>query len=101
MYIDFIDLKKACPKVSFLLPRIDQLLDSIARHKLLSFMDAFFGYNQNLIAEDDQEKTSFVTSQRLRCYKVMPFGLKNVGAIYQRLVNCMFSHRLEGIWKYT
>ena len=45
MCVDFIDLNKACPKDSFLLPRIDQLADSIARHKLLSFMDAFSRYN--------------------------------------------------------
>ena len=45
MCVDFIDLNKACPKDSFLLPRIDQLVDSIARHKLLSFMDAFSRYN--------------------------------------------------------
>ena len=44
--------------------------------------------------EDDQEKTSFVTSQDLYYYKVMPFGLKNVGATYQRLVNRMFSHQI-------
>ena len=43
--------------------------------------------------EEDQKKTSFVTSQGLYCYKVMPFGLKNVGATYQRLVNRMFSHQ--------
>ena len=44
--------------------------------------------------EDDQEKTSFVTSQDLYYYKVMPFGFKNVGATYQRLVNRMFSHQI-------
>ena len=44
--------------------------------------------------EEDQEKTSFVTSQRLFCYKVMLFGLKNVGATYQRLMNKMFTHQL-------
>ena len=43
---------------------------------------------------NDQEKTSFVTSQRLFCYKVMPFGLKNAGATYQRLMNKMFTHQL-------
>ena len=53
-------------------------------------MDAFSGYNQIRMDEVDQEKTSFVTSQGLFCYKVMPFGLKNAGAIYQRLVNHMF-----------
>ena len=77
MCVDFIDLNQACPKDSFPLPRIDQLVDSIARHKLLTFMDAFFGYNQIQMAKEDQEKTAFVTSQRLYCYKVMPFGLKN------------------------
>ena len=45
--------------------------------------------------EEDQEKTSFITSQRLFCYKVMPFELKNVGATYQRLMNKMFAHQLE------
>ena len=70
--------------------RIDQLVDSTAGHKLLSFMDAFSGYNQIRMDEADQEKTSFVTSQGLFCYEVMSFGLKNVGATYQRLVNHMF-----------
>ena len=53
-------------------------------------MDTFSGYNQSKMDEVDQEKTSFVTSQGLFCYKVMPFGLKNAGATYQRLVNQMF-----------
>ncbi|XP_050276061.1 uncharacterized protein LOC126718038 [Quercus robur] len=72
------------------LPRIDQLVDSTAGHKLLSFMDAFSGYNQIRMDKVDQEKTSFVTSQGLFCYEVMPFGLKNARATYQRLVNHMF-----------
>ena len=86
----FIDLNKACPKDSYPLPRIDQLVDSIASHKLLSFMDAFSSYNQIRMNEVDQENTSFITSQGLFCYKVMPFNLKNAGATYQRLVNHMF-----------
>lgn len=85
MCVDFTDLNKACLKDSFPLPRIDQLVDSTAGRKLLSFMDTFSGYNQILMHEDNQEKTSFVTSQRLYCDKIMPFGLKNVGATYQRL----------------
>ena len=57
---------------------------------MLSFMDAFLGYNQIKMDEADQEKTSFITSQGLFYYKVTPFGLKNAGAPYQRLVNHMF-----------
>ena len=57
---------------------------------MLSFMDAFLGYNQIKMDEADQEKTSFITSQGLFYYKVMPFGLKNARATYQRLVNHMF-----------
>ena len=90
MCVDFTDLNKACPKDSYPLLRIDQLVDSTAGHQLLNFMDAFSGYNQIKMDEADQEKTSFVTSQSLFCYKVTPFNLKSVGATYQRLVNHMF-----------
>ena len=62
MCVDFTDLNKACPKDSYPLPRIDTLVESIARHQLLSFMDAFSGYNQIKMEEANQEKTSFVTS---------------------------------------
>ena len=94
MCVDFTDLNKACLKDSFPLPRINQLVDLTAGHKLLSFMDAFSRYNQILMDEDDQEKTLFVTSQGLYCYNIMPFGLENAGATYQRLVNRMFSHQI-------
>uniref|UniRef100_A0A2N9H4Y6 Uncharacterized protein n=1 Tax=Fagus sylvatica TaxID=28930 RepID=A0A2N9H4Y6_FAGSY len=94
MCVDFTDLNKACPKDSYPLPRIDQLVDSTAGHKLLSFMDAFSGYNQIRMEEEDQEKTAFITSRGLFCYKVMPFGLKNAGATYQRLVNKMFHDQI-------
>ena len=60
--VDFTDLKNACPKDSFPLPRIDQLVGSTASHELLTFMDAFSSYNQILIKKEDQEKTTFVTS---------------------------------------
>ena len=89
MCIDFTDLNKAFPKDSYLLPHISQLVDSTAGHQLLSFMDAFLGYNMIKMDEANQEKTSFITSQCLFCYKVMPFGLKNARATYHRLVNHM------------
>ena len=94
MCVDFTDLNRACSKDNYPLPQIDTLVDSTAKHELLSFMDAFSGYNQIKMKEEDQEKTSFVTSQGLFCYKVMPFGLKNAGATYQRLMNKMFAYQL-------
>ena len=90
MCVDFTNLNKTCPKDSYLLPRIDQLVDSTTSHKLLNFMNAFSGYNQIRMDKADQEKTSFITSQGLFFYKVMPFGLKNAGVTCQRLVNHMF-----------
>ena len=75
--MNFTDLNKACPKDSYPLPRINQLVDFTIGHKLLTFMDAFSRYNQIKMVEEDQEKTAFVTSQGLYCYKVMPFRLKN------------------------
>ena len=92
--IDFTDINKACPKDSFPLPRIDLIVDATAGHELLSFMDAFSGYNQISMDPSDQERTSFVTAQGTYCYRVMPFGLKNAGATYQRLVNRMFQKQI-------
>ena len=87
MCVDFTDLNNACPKDSFPLPRINQLVDSTTSHELLTSMDAFLGYNQILMKEQDKKKTAFVISQGLYYYKVMLFELKNKGATYQRLVN--------------
>ena len=95
MCINFTDLNKACPKDSYPLPRIDQLANSTAGNKLLSFMDAFSGYNQIKMDEADQETTSFVTNQGLFYYKVMSFGLNNARATYQRLVNHMFHPQIR------
>ena len=91
---DFTDLNKVCPKDSYPLPRVNVLVNSTAQYKLLSFMDSFSGYNQIWMGESDQEKTSFVTSQGLFCYKVMSFSLKNAWATYQRLMNKMFTNQI-------
>ena len=66
------------------------LVDSTAGHSLLSFMDGFSGYNQILMALEDMEKTSFITEWGTYYYRVMPFGLKNVGATYQRAATTSF-----------
>ena len=84
MCVDFRDLNKVSPKDDFLLPHIDVLIDNTAGHALLSFMDGFSGYNQIQMALEDLEKTSFITPWGTYCYKVMPFGLKNASATYQR-----------------
>ncbi|CAL2247795.1 unnamed protein product [Prunus armeniaca] len=94
---DYTDLNKACPKDSFPLPRIDQLVDATAGHELLSFMDAYSGYNQIFMDPADREHTAFITDRGLYCYNVMPFGLKNAGATYQRLVNGIFPKYIGGI----
>ncbi|XP_022886895.1 uncharacterized protein LOC111402791 [Olea europaea var. sylvestris] len=88
--IDFTNLNKVCPKNSFSHPRIDQLVDSTVEHELLSFMDAYSGYNQISMYLIDEENTSFTTNRGLYCYKMMPFGLKNTEATYQKLINKMF-----------
>ena len=92
MCVDFTDLNKTCPKDSYPFPLVNVLVDSTAQHQLLSFMDTFLGYNQIRMDEADQEKPSFVTSQDLFCYKVMPFSLKNASVTYQRLTNKMFAN---------
>ncbi|CAL9018079.1 unnamed protein product [Prunus brigantina] len=92
--VDYTDLNKACPKDNFPLPRIDQLVDSTSGNQLLSFMDAYSGYNQIMMYDDDKAKTSFIIERGTYCYKVMPFGLKNAGATYQRLVNKIFKEQI-------
>ena len=93
--IDFTDVIRAYPKDSFPLPRIDLIVDATTGHELLSFMDAFSSYNQIIMDPNDQEKTSAVPGQGTYCYQVMPFGLKNIGATYQRLVNKMFQKQIR------
>lgn len=90
MCVDFTNLNKACLKDSFPLPRINALVNSTLGYALLSFLDAFSGYNQIRMEKGDQEKMSFITVQGTYCYEVMPFGLKDVGATYQRLVSKVF-----------
>ena len=87
--VDFTDLNRACPKDPFPMPRIDHLVDATASHPRMSFLDAFQGYHQIPLAVDDQEKTAFVTPLGNYHYKVMPFGLKNAGSTYQRMMTKM------------
>ncbi|XP_019180204.1 PREDICTED: uncharacterized protein LOC109175395 [Ipomoea nil] len=94
MCVDYTDLNKACPKDPFPLLRIDQLVDETAGSALLSFMDAFTGYHQIFMHPADEEKTAFLTPDGVYCYRVMPFGLKNAGATYTRMVARLFQDLL-------
>jgi hypothetical protein len=84
MCVDYTGLNKACPKVPFPLPRIDQIVYSTAACELLCFLDAYSEYHQIKMKESDQLATSFTTRFDMFCYVMMPFGLQNVGATYQR-----------------
>ncbi|RDX88927.1 Retrovirus-related Pol polyprotein from transposon 17.6, partial [Mucuna pruriens] len=90
MCTDYTDLNKVCPKDPYPLPNIDRLVDNVFGFEFLSFMDAYSGYNQIKMHPDDEEKTAFITDDRAFYYKVMPFGLKNAGATYQRLMDKIF-----------
>ena len=79
--VDYTDLNEACPKDSFPLPRIDQIVDVAAGNEILSFLDALSGYHHIPMHPPDVEKTTFITPHGLYCYNVMPFGLKNVGKL--------------------
>jgi len=87
MSLDFTDLNKVCPKDSYLLPSIDALVDSASGCKMLSFLDAFSGYNQIKMHPRDECKMAFMTETSCYCYIVILFGLKNAGATYQRLMD--------------
>ena len=97
MCVDYSDLNKAYPKDPFPLSSIDGLVDAASGFRFLSFMDAYLGYNQismNLLYE---EKTVFITPMANYCYRVMPFGLKNAGTTYQRLMNKVFLEHIGSL----
>jgi hypothetical protein len=94
MCVDYTGLNKACPKVPYPLPRIDQIVDSTAGCETLSFLDAYSGYHQIKMKESDQLATSFITPFGMYCYTTMPFGLRNAGATYQRCMNHVFGEHI-------
>ena len=93
--INFTDVNKACPKDPFPLPRIDQIVDSTAGCDLLSFLDAYSGYHQIFMAEEDEDKTAFITPCGTYCFVRMPFGLKNAGSTFERVVHHAFEPQIH------
>ncbi|GAU30655.1 hypothetical protein TSUD_31270 [Trifolium subterraneum] len=94
MCVDFTDLNKACPKDLYPLPNIDRLIDGESGYKTLSFMDAYSGYNQIKMHPMDAQHTTFMSNTCNYFYNVMPFGLKNAGATYQRLMDRVFVEQI-------
>ena len=86
MCVDYTNLNKHCPKDPFGLPQIDEVVDSTIGYELLSFLNCYSGYHQISLKEDDQIKTSFITPFGAYCYTTLSFGLKNIGATYQRAI---------------
>ncbi|GJW09011.1 reverse transcriptase domain-containing protein [Tanacetum coccineum] len=94
MCIDFKNLNSACPKDYYPLPNIDCKVEAVMGFKYKCFLDAYKGYHQIQMAKEDEEKTAFYTEQGTYCYTKMPFGLKNAGATYQRLVDSTFQNQI-------
>nr|GEU44550.1 reverse transcriptase domain-containing protein [Tanacetum cinerariifolium] len=99
MCVDFKDLNKACPKDGYPLSEIDWKVKSLCEYPFKCFLDVYKGYHQIKMAKKDEEKTAFITSQGIFCYSKTPFGLKNVGATYQCLVDKAFQNKLAETWR--
>jgi len=93
--IDYHDLNAACPKDEFPLPITDVMIDNTCGFERMSFMDGYSGYNQFKMYPADEKHTSFRTPLGVYCYTVMPFGLKNAGATYQRAMSIVFREHLR------
>ena len=80
------------------MPVADVMVDSAAGNGILSFMDGYSGYNQIFVAEKDVHKTAFRCPEAIGIFEwvVMPFGLKNAGATYQRAMNFIFHDLIGG-----
>ncbi|GJW46203.1 reverse transcriptase domain-containing protein [Tanacetum coccineum] len=94
MCIDFKELNKACPKDLYTLPEIDWKIESLMGFQYKCFLDAYKGYHKIQTTKKDEEKTAFHTDDEVFCYTKMPFGLKNAGATYQRLVDSTFKEQI-------
>jgi hypothetical protein len=95
MCVDYTSLNKACPKVLFPLPRIDQMVDSTTGCELLCFLNAYSGYHQIKMKESDQLATSFITPFGMFFYVTMPFGLRNASATYQQCMQHVFGDHIR------
>lgn len=96
MCVDYTNLTEACPKDAYHLPIINKLVDNSSSYNLLPFMDAYLGYNQIPMDRVDRNMTTFMTDGKNYMYNVLPFVLKNVGHMYQRMMNKIFEREYVG-----
>ncbi|GKU89055.1 hypothetical protein SLEP1_g3247 [Rubroshorea leprosula] len=88
--IDYTNLNNACPKDCYPMPSFDKLVEAASGNERLSLLDAYSGYHQVPMAPEDEEKTAFYAGDEIYCYVMMPFGLENAGATYQKMVTIVF-----------
>jgi hypothetical protein len=90
--IDFLNLNKATPKDEYPMPIAVMLINNASGHRVISFLDNNIGYNQIFMVEEDMSKTAFRCPSFIGLFEwvVITFGLKNIGATYQRTMNLIF-----------
>ncbi|GKU99462.1 hypothetical protein SLEP1_g12312 [Rubroshorea leprosula] len=94
MCIDYTNLNDACQKDCYPMPNIDKLVEAASGNERLSLLDAYSGYHQVPMAPKDEEKTSFYAGDEIYYYVMIPFGLKNAGATYQKMVTIVFQAQI-------
>ena len=101
MCIGFKHINRACPKDHFSFPRSDQIVDSTGGCERLSFLDAYSGYHQIRLYGPHEIKTAFITPFGYFCYITMPFGLKNAGATFMRMIQkCLLTQISRNVEAY-
>jgi len=88
--VDFRNLNKSYLKDNYPFSKMDHLLQKVLGVNRISMLDGFFGYNQIMVSQADQDKTAFTTPWGTFMYASMPFGLTNVGATFQRAMDLAF-----------
>jgi hypothetical protein len=95
MCSNFTDLNKSCPKDDFLLARIYRIVDSTTGYEVVTLLDYFSGYHQIWLCEQDEEKTSFITTFGTYCYLKMPDGLRNVCPTFYRMMKAALKDQVS------
>ena len=90
MCVDFRNLNRASDKDNYPVPPMEHILQMVSGSEMFSLLDGFLGYNQVLVVDQDRIKTTFSTKWGTFAYRIMPFGLINVGATFQRVMDIAF-----------